>query len=106
MRQALNREIELRLRKDVHHRCTNRDIGRQGIVLEHRISLRKSQCPVVICPYLCSSECGVRLAGSRGPDPEETKRDPRKLELASARACCTPRLLRRNGTNFGKPRLA
>ena len=27
-----------------------------GIVLKHRSSLQKSLCPVVICPYLCSSE--------------------------------------------------
>ena len=31
-------------------------IWRQGIVLKHRISLRKSLCPVVICPYFCNSE--------------------------------------------------
>ena len=31
-------------------------VRRQGIVLKHRNSLQKSLCPVVICPYLCSSE--------------------------------------------------
>ena len=33
-------------------RCTRR----QGIVLKHRNSLQKSLCPVVMCPYLCSSD--------------------------------------------------
>ena len=37
-------------------KCTSKDIWRQGIVLKHRISLNKSLCPVVICPYLCSSK--------------------------------------------------
>ena len=43
---------------DMHMRqkCTSKDIWRQGIVSKHRNSLQKSLCPVVICPYLCSSE--------------------------------------------------
>ena len=48
-------------REDTEHggtskRSTSQGIGRQGIVLKHRNSLQKSQCPVAICPYLCSSE--------------------------------------------------
>ena len=39
-----------------HQSYTSNGIGRQGIVLECRSSLQKSLCPVVICPYLCSSE--------------------------------------------------
>ena len=35
---------------------TSKSTGRQGAVLKHRNSLQKSLCPVVICPYLCSSE--------------------------------------------------
>ena len=31
-------------------------IWRQGVVLKHRSSLEKSLCPVVISPYLCSSD--------------------------------------------------
>ena len=31
-------------------------IWRQGIVLKRRNSLQRSLCPVVICPYLCSSD--------------------------------------------------
>ena len=37
-------------------KCTSKSIWRQGIVLKHRNSLQKSLCPVVICPYFCSSE--------------------------------------------------
>ena len=35
-----------------HHpqKCTSKGIWRQGIVLKHRNSLQKSQCPAVICP--------------------------------------------------------
>ena len=41
---------------DRRQKCTSKGIWRQGIVLKHRNSLQKSICPVVICPYLCSSE--------------------------------------------------
>ena len=37
-------------------KCTSKSRWRQGIVLKHRNSLRESICPVVICPYLCSSD--------------------------------------------------
>ena len=36
-------------------------IGRQGTVLKQRDSFRKGPCPVVICPYLCSSDPGGNL---------------------------------------------
>ena len=41
--------------------CTSKDIWRQGIASRHRISLQKSLCPVVICPYLCSSDYSAPL---------------------------------------------
>ena len=44
---------------DSSQKCTSKGISRQGIVLKHRDSLQKSLCPVVICPYLCSSEVGT-----------------------------------------------
>ena len=44
------------VRPAISHKCTSKVIGRQGIELKHRNSLQKSLCPVVICPYLCSSE--------------------------------------------------
>ena len=36
--------------------CASKGIRREGIVLKHRNSLQKSLCPVVIRPYLCSSD--------------------------------------------------
>ena len=39
-------------------KCTSKGIWRQGIVSKHGNSLQKSLCPVVICPYLCSSDLG------------------------------------------------
>ena len=36
--------------------CARKGIRRQGIALTYRNSLQKSLCPVVICPYLCSSD--------------------------------------------------
>ena len=39
-------------------KCTSKGTGRQGIVSKPRSSLQKSPCPVVICPYLRSSEWG------------------------------------------------
>ena len=46
---------------------TSKGIRRQGVVLIRRNSLqRKSLCPVVLCPFLCSSEkntrCALRIA--------------------------------------------
>ena len=41
--------------------CTIKGIRPQGTVLKHRSSLQKSLCPVVICPYLCSSDSGRSL---------------------------------------------
>ena len=35
---------------------TSKGLWQQGIVLKHRNSLQRSLCPVVICPYLCSSD--------------------------------------------------
>ena len=40
----------------ISQKCTRKGIWRQGIVLKYRNSLQKSLCPVVLCPYLCSSE--------------------------------------------------
>ena len=37
-------------------KCTSKGIRRQGLVSKHRNSLQKKPSPVVICPYLCSSE--------------------------------------------------
>ena len=37
-------------------KCTSKGIRRQGLVLKRRNSLPTSLCPVVVCPYLCSSE--------------------------------------------------
>ena len=37
-------------------KCTSTGRWRQGIVSKPRSSLQKSLCPVVTCPYLCSSE--------------------------------------------------
>ena len=49
-------------------KCTSKGKIRQGIVLNHRKSLQKSLCPVVICLYLCSSETRSSLRQtSRGP---------------------------------------
>ena len=46
-------------------KCRSEGIRRQGIVLKRRISLQKSLCPVVICPYLCSSDiCRALLQGA------------------------------------------
>ena len=45
-------------------KCTSKGIWRQGRVLKHRNSLHKSLCPVVTCPYLCSSDmvsCSTKL---------------------------------------------
>ena len=45
-------------------KCTMKVIWRQGIVLKHGSSLQKSLCPVVICPYLCSSEVWMSRLGT------------------------------------------
>ena len=34
----------------------SKGIQRQGVVVKHRESLQKELCPVVKCPYLCSSD--------------------------------------------------
>ena len=41
-----------------------RSIGRRGVVLKQRGSLQKSPCPVVICPYLCSSDADVATSAT------------------------------------------
>ena len=40
----------------MNQECTGKGIWRQGVALKRRNSLLKSLCPVVICPYSCSSE--------------------------------------------------
>ena len=41
----------------ISRKCTSRGKGREGIALEHRNFLqRESLRPVVLCPYLCSSD--------------------------------------------------
>ena len=46
-------------------KCTSKGIWRQDIVLKRTNSLQKSLCPVVIRPYLCSSECEARALWNR-----------------------------------------
>ena len=48
-----------------NQKCTSKGMRRQGVVLKHRMSSQKSLCPVVLCPYLCSS-------GIRNPLPNKT----------------------------------
>ena len=67
------KEAPLEKKKRIRRqKCT----WRQGIVLKHRNSLQKSLCPVVTCPYLCSSEIGdkhiadLHLAGKQNMSRE------------------------------------
>ena len=48
-------------KESVIQECTSKGVWRQGILLKHRSSSQKSLCPVVVCPYLCSSELFVKL---------------------------------------------
>ena len=50
------RSYRIRTRFEHDQKCIGAYDYRQGIVLKHRHSLRKSPCPVVVCPYLCSSD--------------------------------------------------
>ena len=43
----------------VLQKYTGKGTWRQGIVVKHRNSSYKGLCPVVICPYLCSSESSL-----------------------------------------------
>ena len=42
-------------------KCTSKGIWRQGIELKHGNSVHKSLCPIVICPYLCSSDLATAV---------------------------------------------
>ena len=71
-----------RIAWNIDQKCTSEGIWRQGIVLKHRNSLQKSLCPVVICPYLCSSELtntqsrvATRLVQSESSKPQ-VRKDP------------------------------
>ena len=55
----------------IHQKCTSKGIWRQGIVSKHDNSLQKSLCPVVMCPYLHSSD--VRMVGSHIFDSQNFK---------------------------------
>ena len=54
-------------------------IWRQGIVLKHRSSLQKSQCPVVICPYLCSSDPRYSTSTLETREQEEIHRSQGRI---------------------------
>ena len=55
--------ITIMLHYIILYKC--KGIGRQGMVLKRRNSLQKEPMPVVLCPYLCSSERKRRPGGTK-----------------------------------------
>ena len=53
-----------------------------GVPTTHRTCLQKSLCPVVICPYICSSESARGDGGNSGPDRQPSPCDSKECHLS------------------------
>ena len=76
-------------------KCSSKGIWRQGIVLNNRIPIQKSLCPVVICPYFCSSEttdCVPYQTWSRRCSLERVPEGWAKASLRKMRSVSLPLL--------------
>ena len=103
-------------------KCTSKGIRRKGIVLKHRSSLQRSLYPVVVCPYLCSSDLsGHRQLESEHPSsaaPSNTapcarQREPYRMSLqpfshqpSSLKLSSTHRTWPVIGTESGHPNIS